>query len=507
MRKQIKRVLCLLCAMITVFAIPLTAFAAGDGNYTYGFNYWGEIQESPDPYAVKVVLDWQSLGLDKDFKQPKGMFIKDNYIYICDTGNNRIVIIEYTADHEYRAKRTISTIYGTEVNYFNTPTDIFVDDDYNYYIADSMNFRIVEVDKNLNFIKEFTKPEDSTFDQQNSFMPIKLVVDAAGRVYTQVTSGNKGLMKFENDTTFTGYIGASKVIYTAYQYFWRIFSTKEQRARMEQLVPTEYENVAIDEDGFMYVVTSKFEVNDLRSGDAMPVRRLNTMGSDILVRNGYEDPIGDVYWGLGGGYTGPSLFGDITPMENYSYAVLDKNRGKIFMYDSQGNLLYCFGGNGNVDGYFRQPTALDHMGRDLYVLDGIDGYLTVFTPTEYGTLVYEAIDIYLKGDYDKSAELWEQVLALNGNYDLAYVGVGRAQLRQSLYKEAMANFKLKYDRENYSKAFQLYRKYWVEDNIFYIVVALIVIIAVPLTIDKVKKAKMEVRRYEQDEQLRQQSRR
>lgn len=506
MKKTIARLLSILCVLVTVFAVPLTASAAGEGNYTYTFNYWGEIQESPDAYAVDVVLDYQDLGLDKPIRHPQGLFVKDDIIYVVDTDNNRIVVLE-RKDHTVRLLRTINQFYGAELNTFNKPMDVYVDSEDNMYIADNQNYRIVMVDKNLNFIKEFTKPDDPTFDQENAFMPLKLVADAAGRIYTQVTNGNKGIMKFENDTTFTGYIGAAEVVYSTYEYIWRFFQTQAQRNRSVQFVPTEYENICIDADGFMYVVTSKFEEADLRGGKAKPIRRLNTMGSDILIRNGYEDPIGDVYWGDGGGYNGPSYFTDVTALENNMYAVLDKNRGKVFTYDSQGNLLYAFGGNGNIDGFFRQPTAIEHQGRDILVIDALDGCLTIFTPTEYGNLVYEATDIYLKGNYDLSAELWEQVLAINGNYDLAYVGIGRSQLRESDYQNAMKNFKLKYEREHYSKAFQLFRKEWVEDNIIWIVVVLVILIAVPLISDTIKKTKWEVRRYEYDEQCRKNSQR
>ena len=53
-------------------------------------------------------------------------------------------------------------------------------------------------------------------------------------------------------------------------------------------------------------------------------------------------------------------------------------------------------------------------------------------------------------------------MALDGNYDLAYIGIGRSLLRQKQYKEAMDYFELKYDEDNYSRAYKQYRKEWVE---------------------------------------------
>ena len=43
---------------------------------------------------------------------------------------------------------------------------------------------------------------------------------------------------------------------------------------------------------------------------------------------------------------------------------------------------------------------------------------------------------------------------MNGNYDQAYIGIGRALMRQGEYKEAMKYFRLKWDDDNYSKAFK-----------------------------------------------------
>ncbi len=99
---------------------------------------------------------------------------------------------------------------------------------------------------------------------------------------------------------------------------------------------------------------------------------------------------------------------------------------------------------------------------------------------------------YQKGDYDLSADYWRQVLRMNSNYDLAYLGIGRALLRQNRYKEAMEYFELKYYGRAYSKAFKLYRKEWIEEHIVYFVVGLLILIIVPKTIKTVKKVKREV---------------
>ena len=264
------------------------------------------------------------------------------------------------------------------------------------------------------------------------------------------------------------------------------------RALMESFVPTEYDNIYMDKEGFIYAVTSAISEDDLRADTGNPVRKLNLMGNDILVRNGNYTIIGDLYFGEGGGYSGSSLFSDVTVMDNDIYVCMDRNRGRLFGYDDQGNLVFAFGGNGNMDGYFRRPVAVEHMNHDLLVLDSLDGAVTLFITTEFGELIYDAIEQFDAGDYEGSGKSWERVKELDGNYDLAYIGIGRSLLRQERYEEAMEYFELKYDDENYSKAYKQYRKEWVQENIVLIVVVLLLVFLVPMGIGKIRALKKEI---------------
>ena len=132
------------------------------------------------------------------------------------------------------------------------------------------------------------------------------------------------------------------------------------------------------------------------------------------------------------------------------------------------------------------------MDRDILVLDSVDASITLFTPTIFGTLVYDAIEQFKDGFYEKSGETWQEGMNLNGNYDLAYIGIGRSLLRQKEYKEAMEYFELKWDDDNYSRAFKQYRKIWVEENIFWIVLALFLVMCVPLGVGRIRKIKWEI---------------
>lgn len=493
MKNRLFRIFASIC-MVVVVATSLSteAYAVDKRTYCYNYDYWGDVQDTPNCYDVCKVFTSSDLGLDVNFSAPEGLTVAGDLIYVCDTGNNRIIEFSRPTPQALKVERIIDSFKGADVNTFNGPTDIQVSEEGYFFIADSLNARVVKLDPDLNFVMEFTKPEDNTLDKDLVFQPTKLAIDTADRVYCIATGINKGLVKFESDGTFSGFIGATKVTYDWMDYIWKKFATQAQREKMASFVPTQYDNLYMDHEGFVYVCTGSGDTLDIKQGKADVVRKLNLMGNDILVRNGEYYVIGDLYMGNGGGYNGASYFADVTCFDNDIYVCLDRNRGRCFGYDDQGRLVFAFGGNGNMDGYFRRPVAIDHQGYDLFVLDQLDCAITLFTPTEFGETIYKAIDEFDKGEYDTSEASWRKVMALDGNYDLAYIGIGRALLRQERYEEAMDYFELKYDDENYSKAYKEYRKYWVEEHIGTIVLVILAIFLIPMAIGKRKELLYEV---------------
>ena len=490
MKKSITKIITSLGLMLAaaLFVTPANASAEEDLFYSYTYDYWGIERESPDAYAMNTVLTTNQFGIG-NLNSAEGMFVKGDQVYICDTLNNRIIQLEYKND-KYSLVKVVTEIDNAgKKEAISQPYDIYVTDDGEGYIADFGNERIVYTDSEQKYLGAIYKPEDEeTISADFKFKPMKLVVDSAKRIFVQAQNVNKGFMEFENDGVFVGYIGAADVQFDFIDYFYKLISTQAQREQMEAFVPTEYNNISLDADGFIYATLSNFE--DTSASSSNPVRKLNAKGTDILIRNGYYDPIGDVQYGSGGGYSGPSKLVDVAVLENDCYYCLDATRGRIFGYDFQGNMLYAFGGIGYREGNFKLPVAIEDLGDSLLVLDKELGTITQLTLTEYGKLINDALNTYKKGLYDESAGYWEQVLKLNGNYDLAYIGIGRSLLRQDKFEEAMEYFKLKLDYKNYSKAYKLYRKEWVEDNITYIfivIVALILIVFVKNTIIKIRR--------------------
>ena len=94
MKKTMKRLSALLIGMMIALSSAMAVYA--DEGYTYNYDYWGDIQYSPDAYEVSGVYSAVDFGLETGLKTPSGLFVYEDMIYICDTGNNRILEIQRT---------------------------------------------------------------------------------------------------------------------------------------------------------------------------------------------------------------------------------------------------------------------------------------------------------------------------------------------------------------------------------------------------------------------------
>lgn len=467
-----KLIRCLVLALIITgcFACPPPAVQARLPYHSYTYDYWGDVIYSPAAYLPNRLITGEDLGIG-NLRTPTDIFAgKDGKIYILDAGNGRIIV----TNDRWELVRVIDGFENNGVpDGFNNPNGFFVTEEGHIYVADTDNSRLVELDPEGKFVREIGPPQSDIIGDDFVYRPTKLVVDRAGRIYVVAQHVNQGLIELTPDGTFRSYMGATRVAWNPVDYFWKMIATQEQRERMALFVPTEYNNLCIDEEGFIYVTTSALNEWDIqaainaRSEDDRyaPIRRLNLMGDDILRRRGYHPPVGDILIARRGSVRGPSMLVDVAVDDEFRiYSVLDRRRGRVFTYDSEGNLLYIFGAIGERFGNFRNPVAFDYLGEKIVVLDYETGTVTEFTVTDYGRLIREAVRLHFVGKYNEAAACWEEVLQHNANFEMAYVGIGRALLRQQKYEEAMKNFKLGNHRKYYSRAFYYHRRQVIGRN-------------------------------------------
>ncbi len=97
-----------------------------------------------------------------DFNNPKAVAVSaDGRVYVADTGNNRIVILNSRG----RILRTIGG-FGFEQDQFDAPADIWCGSLINIYVADYNNRRVQRFDRQMNYISSLSTDETGDDDIQ-----------------------------------------------------------------------------------------------------------------------------------------------------------------------------------------------------------------------------------------------------------------------------------------------------------------------------------------------------
>ncbi|MFW5981598.1 MAG: YIP1 family protein [Halanaerobiaceae bacterium] len=468
----------ILISIILILAISAIAIADTDANnfnipyVSYTYDYWDEPMASPMPYVTDSVIDFSTYDIES-LNDPNDLHVSGrNNIYIADTGNNRVVIF----DKEWDLLRVIDEFENDqELDSFNNPMGLFVDQDENLYVADTDNKRIVVFDDQGEFDKAIGNPEsevEGVLPDDYGYKPSKVTVDRSGRMYVLSEDTYEGLLHFDRTGKFRGFMGAPTVRFNLWDQFWRLVATEQQLDRMQLRLPTEYSSIDIDDRGFIYSTVDGGLLVDREA-----VRRLNPSGEDVLRRNGFHNPIGDI--DFPGEFDeadilGPSVFTDVVVEDYGVYSVLDRNRGRVFTYNNEGYLMYNFGFKGKDFGNSQTAIAIDKLDDNILILDRNNDWVTIYEPTEYALNMHSAIANHYDGHYDQATEMWEYVLKKNSNNDLAYTGIGLAHMRQDDFRKAMSYFEDGNNREYYSEAMALYRREVMNDYLplFFLVIIL-----------------------------------
>lgn len=497
--------------IILTFIVALTLpLLMGFNNYNYSF--YGEVISSTPGMIYSTYYDSRAIGTE--LGAPSDLYVYDDHIYVVDSQKDHILVLDSTftnfeTHNEFEFNESFlereteirNMVDDQEVldkilsKTLNTPMGVDIRDS-GIYIADSENLRVLHLNFDYEIIGVFF--EEETILDNVTFKPQKITVDSSGRVYAVVPGVYEGIIELDSSGSFNRFVGTTKISLTPFELLRRALMTEAQKETLNLELSTTFTNVNVNERGFIYATA-----NPTRNNYENMIQLINPKGVDVLKRTGYHAPMGDLNFiptsNNYGSEVGPSSLVDVAYTENGIYTVLDQKRSRLFTYDDEGNLLYINGESSQAglteNDKLSTPVAIDYLGNQILVLDADQRSkkIVVFSLTDFGSKVNEAIMYHKDGMFEEAAEIWEEVLLLNTNYEIAYNGIGKSLLRQNKYREAMRNFKLGHDSYYYSKAFKGYRNEIIRK--YFSVAALSIIgisIAVPTIKFVYKKKKGEV---------------
>ncbi len=490
--KKLKSFLALSAVLILLLG-TVSSFAA---SYTYSID--GVAQASPDVYTPQGdAITSAKIGLEVNLNNPTDIETDDDgNVYIADPSNNRIVVL----DEYYQLKFEISTfkndlgggldsLYGCQGVFVWEGLEADENGDFTakkyIYVADTKKSRIVVFDGDGNYVRIIGQPTSDIFDEGQQYIPTALAVDSTGRIYVVSSAAYQGIISLSKDGEFEQFVGAQKASVSAWQLFWRRFQSAEQIDKGVQIVSLEYNNITIDEKDFIYITMDSADESDRasaitdKSSDYAPVKRLNTAGTDIMKRNGFFSPAGEVDYQsrvfADDVPSGVSNIVDVALGPEGTWSIIDEKRSKVFTYDDNGELLCVFGDRGQQMGNVQTAVGIVYQDDKILLLDGASASFTVYKPTQYGELLLTAIQHNNDRLYSLAEEDWQAILRSNNNFDAAYIGLAKAYYRQGKWEQAMEYFKIAYNTADYSNAFAQWRKEWISQYIWLIPIVVVAI--------------------------------
>lgn len=453
---------------VFLFAMPCTAAEAPYSGYTYDED--GVSHAAMNGYDVsKTVMLNTVEGVQ--CTEPADLFVEDSRgeIYIADQGGNSVIVL----DTEYRHLRTYTEFIMPDgsCSSLNKPAGIYVDSNGKLYIADTGNKRILAADPDGKVSLVINTPTEPQYPDNIEFQPTKLLVNSSGSIYAIVRGISQGALVFAPDGTFQRYFGSNKVkasFKVVTDWLWKQIMNDEQRASMSRYVPVEFLSFDMDDLGFVYTVSNQ-------KGDAHSrLAKFNFLSDNVVPS---QKKFGDLESTTDSGYVYTYPI-DVSVDDSGCISVLDFERGRVFRYSSEMELLFVFGRTGKgIAGTLVSPAAVDNYKDKTLVLDSAAVTVTEFSPNGFGRKVSSALELYQSGQYEASIEPWREIAAVSEQFTLAYSGMADAEYMLGNYESAMNNYKAADDREGYLRAFRMYRTEKVRENFYVVFILLAVIIA------------------------------
>ena len=440
--------------------IGVTNSDAPKESYTYWEDYSSTdktMAYSKPMYSAQLVINSSNLGTEP-FNDIKDICSDEfNNVYLLDSGASKIYIL----NSEYKLEKTIDAIvYNDEVLNILGASGIFVKNK-QIYVADTKNARVLVLDYDGNVIHNLALPESRLIPSDFNYSPIRIAVDSRDYMYIASDGSYYGALVYSPKMEFLGFYGANTVAVSTTDaisnMIKRLFSNDEKKAAAVLALPYQFNDFVVGPNDFIYTVTGY--TGSSETGQSIgQVKKLNPGGRDVLGKEDFN--FADSSNTL---VKAQSLNAIDVDKDGFFY-VLDSSYGRIFWYDDESNLMSVFGSIGNETqvGTFAFATALAVNGTDVIVSDSHGKTITVFAITPYGEAVRHAQIKTLNDDFEDTVDEWLAIIKQDVNNQLAYRGLAKAYYTLGDYSKALEYAKMGTDRETYANAFVKLRTNFLE---------------------------------------------
>ncbi len=444
-KRVIKLAAIFFAALVLVTGISTTVTYAETPYRTYTVDGYGMVNETQTAYLAYTTLtkfDEEAFSSPSDF-----CVTDDGEIYVADTGNARILVGDLEGN--------LIKIVGDGI--LSDPRGVYVtEESKEIYVCDYGLKEVVVFDSDGEVIAEYGKPDSPLYGDDLDFLPLKIAVNEAGTMFVICDANTNGVVEISptDGGTFLGYYGTNTTTTDLRTIILRAVLTDAQRAKISYNTPKVPENLAIDSKGLVYTVT--------RGEEGQTLKRLNIAGTNLYGSMEYyaEVPTG------------------VAPGNHDNVYVVDSS-GYIFEFNNEGDLLFVFGGKDDATNRIGLSTTTAGIDVDLndyvYILDSEKAQIQVYEPSEFTSLLHEALELYSKGRYTESKEPLSQVLEMNSMFAYANQAMGRAYYQEENYTQALKYAKLANDADGYTDAFWEVRNTWLKN---YLVTAVLVIVVI-----------------------------
>ncbi len=476
---------------IMVFSVSASALPQLTAPYDgYEYDGYKTSHEAPITYLTQGSINSNDLGLELPLAAPSDMVYdgKDS-LYVLDTENGRIVVLSAS---DYSVKAIYDDFLDKDGNpiSFVGATGMDIGSDGSIYIADTKNLRILVFDKERKLKLTINRPDEALAGTETPFDVTKVMIGNDGTIYVICKSINTGILTFTQSGEFKVFYGSNTVEATAdviKQFFYNKFLTRAQRAARRSITPTNFANMTLDGNNFIYTV----KADRFIFGSSDVVQCLNYTGksnlnSDVKFGETENDSYSHYWQRLNNCFTDIDI--DYEGMIN----VLDSEYGRVYQYTVDGDFIGAVGGKGDYHGMMGNATAIETVKGKILVLDAAKNCIHIYAPTEYGLALREAFLLGDSTDLDAREAAWEHVLILNSNSTYPYYGLALVYDERGDYKEAMDYFQIAGAQDEYSKSFKQYRKQAMAENILWIILVIVAIVAVIIVLKKLFRSKMKV---------------